>query len=220
MAGSRRPWDSTAHVALRVNPDVDAGTHEKISTGRKHDKFGIAYEEAPGLYRLAASLKGVNPLGVHLHIGSQIGRLEPFAAAYRRAVELFTSLRAEGIPLQRLDLGGGFGVRYTDEPRVEAEALAGLVRQVTAGLDCELLFEPGRALVAEAGVILASVIYLKEGGGRRYLVLDFGNADPDPAGDVRRAPPGPAGARAGRGRGGGGNGCRGSDLREQRCPRA
>ena len=164
----------TAPVALRVNPDVDAGTHEKISTGRKHDKFGIAYEEAPGLYRLAASLKGVNPLGVHLHIGSQIGRLEPFAAAYRRAVELFTSLRAEGIPLRRLDLGGGFGVRYTDEPRVEAEALAGLVRQVTAGLDCEFLFEPGRALVAEAGVILASVIYLKEGGGRRYLVLDSG----------------------------------------------
>jgi len=116
----------------------------------------------------------VNPLGVHLHIGSQIGRLEPFAAAYRRAVDLFTSLRADGIPLQRLDLGGGFGVRYTDEPRIEAEALAGLVRQVTAGLDCEFLFEPGRALVAEAGVILASVIYLKEGSGRRYLVLDSG----------------------------------------------
>ena len=152
----------------------------RSSTGRKHDKFGIAYDEAPGLYRLAASLKGVNPLGVHLHIGSQIGRLEPFAAAYRRAVDLFTSLRADGIPLQRLDLGGGFGVRYTDEPRVEAEALAGLVRQVTAGLECELLFEPGRALVAEAGVILASVIYLEEETSSRYLVLDTGNANPDP----------------------------------------
>ena len=164
----------TAPVALRVNPDVDAGTHEKISTGRKHDKFGIPYEEAAPLYRLAAGLEGIDPVGIHLHIGSQIGRLEPFEAAYRRAVLLFTTLRAEGIPLRRLDLGGGFGVRYTDEPRVEAEALAGLVRRVTAGLDCELLFEPGRALVAEAGVILASVIYLKEAGGRRFLVLDSG----------------------------------------------
>ena len=163
-----------ATVALRVNPDVDAGTHEKISTGRKHDKFGVPYEEAPDLYRLAAGLKGVRPVGVHLHIGSQIGRLEPFEAAYRRGAELFTSLRAEGIPLHRLDLGGGFGVRYLDEPRVEAKALAGLVRRVTAGLDCELLFEPGRALVAEAGVIVASVIYLKESGGRRFLVLDSG----------------------------------------------
>ncbi|MGE3290627.1 MAG: diaminopimelate decarboxylase, partial [Geminicoccaceae bacterium] len=163
-----------APVALRVNPDVDAGTHEKISTGRRNDKFGIPYEEAPALYRLAAELKGINPVGVHVHIGSQIGRLDPFEAAYRRAAELFTSLRGEGIPLRRLDLGGGFGVRYTDEPRVEAEALAGLVRRVTAGLDCELLFEPGRALVAEAGVILSSVIYLKQAGGRRFLVLDSG----------------------------------------------
>jgi diaminopimelate decarboxylase len=164
----------TAPVALRVNPDVDAGTHEKISTGRKHDKFGIPYEEAPDLYRHAAAMKGVRPVGVHLHIGSQIARLDPFEAAYRRGAELFTSLRAEGIPLTRLDLGGGFGVRYLDEPRVEAQALADLVRRVTAGLDCELLFEPGRALVAEAGVILASVIYLKQSGGRRFLVLDSG----------------------------------------------
>ena len=164
----------TAPVALRVNPDVDAGTHEKISTGRKHDKFGIPYDEAPALYRLAAGLKGIDPVGVHLHIGSQIGRLDPFEAAYRRAAELFTSLRAEGVPLRRLDLGGGFGVRYTDEPRVDAEALAALVRRVVAGIDCELLFEPGRALVAEAGVILASVIYLKVAGGRRFLVLDSG----------------------------------------------
>jgi diaminopimelate decarboxylase len=164
----------SAPVALRVNPDVDAGTHEKISTGRRHDKFGVPYDEAPAVYDLAASLPGIVPVGVHLHIGSQIGRLEPFEAAYRRAVELFTSLRGRGIPLRRLDLGGGFGVRYLDEPRLEAEALAGLVRRVAAGVDCELLFEPGRALVAEAGVIVSSVIYLKEAGGRRFLVLDSG----------------------------------------------
>lgn len=165
---------ATAPVAVRVNPDVDAGTHEKISTGRKHDKFGIPYDEAPALYRLAAGLDGIDPVGVHLHIGSQIGSLEPFEAAYRRGAELFTSLRAEGIPLRRLDLGGGFGVRYLDEPRVEAHAVAALVRSITAGMDCELLFEPGRALVAEAGVIVASVIYLKKSGGRRFLVLDSG----------------------------------------------
>ena len=113
-------------------------------------------------------------MGVHLHIGSQIGRLEPFEAAYRRAVDLFKSLRDQGIPLRRLDLGGGFGVRYLDEPRLEAEGLARLVRRIIEGLDCELLFEPGRALVAEAGVIVSRVIYLKEAGGRRFLVLDSG----------------------------------------------
>jgi diaminopimelate decarboxylase len=166
--------DRTAPVALRINPDVAAGTHEKISTGRRHDKFGIPWDEAPAVYAMAARLDGVEPVGLHLHIGSQITRLEPFEEAYRRGVELFTSLRAEGVPLRRLDLGGGFGVRYQDEPRVEAEAFAALVRRVTAGLDCELLFEPGRAFVAEAGVILSSVIYLKEAGERRFLVLDSG----------------------------------------------
>ena len=164
----------SAPIAVRVNPDVDAGTHEKISTGRKDDKFGIPYEEAPAVYALAAGLPGVTPVGVHLHIGSQIGRLEPFEAAYRRGADLFKNLRGQGIPLRRLDLGGGFGVRYLDEPRLEAAALAQLVRRVTAGLDCELLFEPGRALVAEAGVIVSRVIYLKEAGGRRFLVLDSG----------------------------------------------
>jgi diaminopimelate decarboxylase len=166
--------DRTAPVALRINPDVAAGTHEKISTGRRHDKFGIPWDEAPAAYAMAGRLAGVEPVGLHLHIGSQITRLEPFEEAYRRGVELFTRLRAEGVPLRRLDLGGGFGVRYRDEPRVEAEAFAGLVRRLTAGLDCELLFEPGRAFVAEAGVILSSVIYLKEAGERRFLVLDSG----------------------------------------------
>jgi diaminopimelate decarboxylase len=167
--------DRSAPVALRINPDVAAGTHEKISTGRRHDKFGIPWDEAPAVFAMAGRLRGIEPVGLHLHIGSQITRLEPFEEAYRRGVELFTSLRAEGVPLRRLDLGGGFGVRYQeDEPRVEAEAFAALVRRVTAGLGCELLFEPGRAFVAEAGVILSSVIYLKETGERRFLVLDSG----------------------------------------------
>ena len=164
----------TAPIALRINPDVAAGTHDKISTGRRHDKFGIPYDEVASVYALAARLEGVEPVGLHLHIGSQITRLEPFEAAYRRGVELFTGLREAGVPLRRLDLGGGFGVRYQDEPRVDLAAFADLVRRLTTGLDCELLFEPGRALVAEAGVILSRVIYLKEAGGRRFLVLDSG----------------------------------------------
>lgn len=163
-----------APVALRINPDVVAGTHDKISTGRRNDKFGIAYDEAPEVFALAARLPGIEPVGVHLHIGSQITRLEPFEAAYRRGVELFTALRERGQPLRRLDLGGGFGVRYQDEAPVEPEAFATLVRRLTHGLDAELLFEPGRALVAEAGVLLSSVIYLKENAGRRFLILDSG----------------------------------------------
>ncbi|MEK0082591.1 diaminopimelate decarboxylase [Benzoatithermus flavus] len=164
----------TAPVALRINPDVAAGTHDKISTGRKHDKFGIPWDEAGEVFALAQRLEGIEPLGLHLHIGSQITRLEPFEAAYRRAVDLFVALRTAGVPLRRLDLGGGFGVPYKDEPRVEAEAFADLVRRLTRGLDVELVFEPGRSLVAEAGVILSQVIYLKEAGGRRFLVLDSG----------------------------------------------
>lgn len=164
----------TAPVALRINPDVAADTHDKISTGRRHDKFGIPWDEAHEAYALAARLDGIEPVGVHLHIGSQITHLAPFEAAYRRAVALFAELRAGGLPLRRLDLGGGFGVRYRDEPLIEPEDFAALVRRVTAGLDCELLFEPGRALVAEAGVVLTAVIYLKETRERRFLVLDSG----------------------------------------------
>lgn len=163
-----------APVALRVNPDVAAGTHDKISTGRREDKFGIAHDEVQAVCAVAAGLPGVDLAGLHLHIGSQITRLEPFAAAYGRTVELLADLRRVGVPLRRLDLGGGFGVQYRDEPRIEPEAFAAMVRRVTAGLDVELMFEPGRALVAEAGVLLSSVIYLKEGGARRFLILDAG----------------------------------------------
>ena len=166
--------DRVAPVALRINPDIAAGTHDKISTGRRDDKFGIPWDEAPEVFALADGLAGVEPLGVHLHIGSQITRLEPFEAAYRRGIELFAGLRASGIGLRRLDLGGGVGVRYRDEEPIRPEALAAMVRRLTEGLDCELLLEPGRALVAEAGLLLSRVIYRKEAGGRRFLILDSG----------------------------------------------
>jgi diaminopimelate decarboxylase len=166
--------ETTAPVAFRINPDVDAGTHDKISTGRKEDKFGIPLGDAAALYSMAAGLPGVEAIGLHLHIGSQITSLEPFALAYARAVDLFKTIRASGVPLRRLDLGGGFGIRYRDEEPVPPEALAALVKHLTEGLDVELVFEPGRALVAEAGALVASVIYSKESAGRRFVVLDAG----------------------------------------------
>jgi diaminopimelate decarboxylase len=171
LAAARR---IRAPVALRVNPDVAAGTHDKISTGRRGDKCGIPLDDAAEVYALASRLAGIELTGLHLHIGSQITSLAPFEAAYECAVELFDRLRRAGHPLRRLDLGGGFGVRYRDEPMIDAGEFAGMVRRVTAALDCELVFEPGRALVADAGVLLARVIYLKESSDRRFLVIDAG----------------------------------------------
>jgi diaminopimelate decarboxylase len=163
-----------APVALRINPDVGAGTHDKISTGRRHDKFGIAYDQAFAAYEIARRLVGIELVGLHLHIGSQILSLAPFEAAYRRAIELVRALGAAGVTLRRLDLGGGFGVPYRAEPALDLAAYAALIRTLTAGLDVELVFEPGRYLVAEAGVLLSRVLYVKEGGERPCLVVDAG----------------------------------------------
>lgn len=163
-----------APIALRINPDVAAETHEKISTGRRQDKFGIAYDQALEVYGLAARLPGIRIVGLHLHIGSQILSLAPFEGAYRRGLALVEELRQAGIGLERLDLGGGFGTRYRDESELDLEGYADLVRRLTAGLDLELLFEPGRYVVAEAGVLVARVLYVKAGAERPCLVLDAG----------------------------------------------
>ncbi|MGI9420649.1 MAG: diaminopimelate decarboxylase [Geminicoccaceae bacterium] len=166
-----------APVAIRINPDVAADTHEKISTGRRQDKFGIAYEQASEVYAMAASLAGIEPVGVHLHIGSQIMSLAPFEAAYARGADLVRALRKDGIPIRRLDLGGGMGVRYRGDARLDVAAYADLVRDITAGLDVELLLEPGRYLVAEAGALLAKVRYVKDGDERPFAILDAGMND-------------------------------------------
>jgi diaminopimelate decarboxylase len=163
-----------APVALRVNPDVGADTHDKISTGRRHDKFGIAYDQAPEVYEMARRLAGIELVGLHLHIGSQIMSLAPFEAAYRRGIELVRALGAAGIALHRLDLGGGFGVAYRAEPPLDLGAYAALIRRLTAGLEAELVFEPGRYLVADAGVLLSRVLYVKDGGERPCVILDAG----------------------------------------------
>ena len=165
----------TARVALRVNPDVDAGTHAKITTGRADNKFGIPYADAADLYAHAAGLPGIVPVGIALHIGSQILSMAPYRAAYARAAELICTLRARGLAVTRMDCGGGLGIGYMDEAAASPTAFAGALRASFAGLDVELMVEPGRWLVGPAGVLLASVTLTKgilDRGDARFMVLD------------------------------------------------
>jgi len=163
---------ATAEVALRVNPDVDAGTHGKISTGRKEDKFGIDFAHTGEVYAMAASLPGVKPVGIAVHIGSQLLKTAPYRAAYGRLAELVRAIRADGQTITRLDLGGGLGVPYRGEPAPDHRELAAIVRETVGGLGCALTLEPGRSLVADAGVLLAGVVFVKEGLHRRFLIVD------------------------------------------------
>ena len=162
----------TARVALRVNPDVDAGTHAKITTGRAQDKFGIPYADVVALYRRAADLTGIRPVGLATHIGSQILSLAPYRTAYARLAELVRALRAEGLEVDTIDCGGGLGIPYRDEPAPLPSALAGAMRGALHGLDVRIVLEPGRWLVGPAGVLLASVILAKHAQSSRFIVLD------------------------------------------------
>jgi len=159
----------TVRVALRINPDVDAGTHAKITTGTAENKFGIPYAEAAAVYARAAALPGVEPVGLALHIGSQILSTTPYRAAFARAAELVRTLRQRGLAVHRMDCGGGLGIGYRDEPDASPVALAGTIRAAFGGLDLELMVEPGRWLVGPAGVLLAEVVLVK---GGRFVVLD------------------------------------------------
>jgi len=161
-----------APVAIRVNPDVDAETHAKIATGKSENKFGIDLAHALPAFRHAAALPGIELEGVAVHIGSQLTRLEPFRVAFGRVVELVRRLRQEGIPIARLDLGGGIGVRYRAEAPPDVADYAAMVAELTGGFDVELAFEPGRQLVAEAGVLVSRVVYVKDGLSRRFVVQD------------------------------------------------
>ncbi len=161
-------------VALRVNPDVAAGTHDKISTGRKDDKFGIDWTLAPALYRKARDLPGILPTAIAVHIGSQITNLAPFEAAFLRVRDLALMLRADGIAIDHLDLGGGLGVPYdhSAEPPPSPADYAAMVKRTLGELGCKLTFEPGRLIVGNAGVMVSRVIGLKEGTSRRFMILD------------------------------------------------
>lgn len=163
-----------APVALRINPDVDARTHEKISTGKAENKFGIPWSRAHEAYRLAASLEGIAIRGVDVHIGSQLTDLAPFAEAFGRVAGLVSELRAQGHEIETLDLGGGLGIPYEpDAPEPPAPADYGaLIARLARPLGCRVLLEPGRLIAGNAGVLLARVLYVKDGESRRFVILD------------------------------------------------
>jgi diaminopimelate decarboxylase len=162
----------TARIAIRVNPDVDAHTHAKISTGRKENKFGIEINEAVAAYQLAAELPGIEPVGLAIHIGSQLTDLEPYRRAFERVLEVVLELRALGLSIRRMDLGGGIGIRYHAERPPEPISYANLVRGIFGSLGLTLAFEPGRVLTALAGLLVSQVLYVKEGSTRRFIIVD------------------------------------------------
>jgi diaminopimelate decarboxylase len=168
-----------APVTLRVNPDVDAKTHAKITTGTAESKFGIPFDQARALYNKASALAGIEIVGVDVHIGSQITDLEPFETAFRRVGDLIADLRADGHNISRLDLGGGLGVPYENNnmPPPDPTAYGAMVTRVTKDLGCRLLFEPGRLIAANAGVLVARVIYVKRGDAKNFLIIDAGMND-------------------------------------------
>lgn len=164
----------TAPITIRVNPDVDARTHEKIATGKKENKFGIPIARASEVYAEAASLPGLRIVGIDVHIGSQLTELEPFEQAYLKVADLTRRLRAEGHTISRLDLGGGLGIPYTrsnDAPPLPTDYGA-LIKRTVGDLGCEIEIEPGRLISGNAGILVSQVIYVKNGEGRDFLIVD------------------------------------------------
>ncbi len=166
-----------AKISVRVNPDVEAGTHDKISTGRKSDKFGIPWDEAREAYRKARALPHLEVQGVACHIGSQITDLVPFHRAFRKITDLARELLADGFPLRRIDLGGGLGIRYKDETPVPVSAYADEVLQHIRPLGLHLFLEPGRSISASAGALISEVQFIKHTEGKSFVVLDAGMND-------------------------------------------
>jgi diaminopimelate decarboxylase len=165
----------TAHVSIRVNPDVDAKTHRKISTGKSENKFGVPISRAQAVYALAAKLPGLKATGVDMHIGSQITDLTPFDDAFALLADFVRTLRADGHTIDHLDLGGGLGIPYreSDDPEsYHPDRYAEIVARHVGALGCKLVFEPGRLLVGNAGVLVTSVIYVKQGDGRTFVIVD------------------------------------------------
>jgi len=164
-------------IAFRINPDVDANTHEKISTGKKGDKFGIAHKRARAVFAAAGQLPSIQATGIAVHIGSQLTDLTPFRRAYARLAELVSTLRAEGIAIETLDLGGGIGITYDNEVPPALADYATAIAETVGNLGCKLAIEPGRSIVGSAGVLLTRVIYRKSGEDRDILILDAGMND-------------------------------------------
>jgi diaminopimelate decarboxylase len=166
-----------APVGIRVNPGIEAGGHAYTRTGHYRTKFGVAWEDAEALYEVAAGLDGIEPIGVDAHIGSQIFSAEPYSQVLKRLGELVSAIRARGIELRYLDIGGGFGVPHEGGAGIDVRAVGGAAGAVATELGLTVFIEPGRWLVAPAGVLLARVLYAKKLGDRRYYVTDTGSND-------------------------------------------
>lgn len=164
----------TARISIRVNPDVDARTHAKISTGKSENKFGIPLSRAREVYARASKLLGIRVTGVDMHIGSQIIDLAPFADAFALLAEFVRTLRGDGHAISHVDFGGGLGVPYRSdiEAPPDPKAYADVVKRALAGLDCTLVFEPGRLIVGNAGILVARVLYVKQGEAKTFVIVD------------------------------------------------
>jgi diaminopimelate decarboxylase len=166
-------------ISIRVNPDIDPKTHKKIATGTAESKFGIPISRARAAYARAAKLKGVRVVGVDMHIGSQITELDPFGDAFALLADFVRVLRADGHAISHVDLGGGLGIPYREdnEPPPDPDAYAAVVKRATRGLGCRLIFEPGRLIVGNAGILLTRVLYVKQGESKTFVIVDAGMND-------------------------------------------
>ena len=162
----------TATIAIRVNPDIDSGTHKKISTGHGETKFGIPFSRLGPVYAEAARLPGIRPVGLHIHIGSQLTKLGPFEESFRTMAELVGELRGAGHQIEKVDIGGGLGITYDDEVPPTPKAYGDLARRILGNLGCKLVLEPGRYLVGNAGILVTSVIYPKQQESRTFVIVD------------------------------------------------
>ncbi|MBX2853896.1 MAG: diaminopimelate decarboxylase [Rhodobacteraceae bacterium] len=163
-----------APITLRVNPDVDPKTHAKISTGKSENKFGVPFDQAPNVYARAMAMPGIEVIGVAVHIGSQLTDLAPFEAAFERVAELTRRLRSDGVTIRRLDLGGGLGIPYqrvNEAPPLPFDYGA-LIKRTVGDLGAELVIEPGRLIVGNAGILVAKTIYRKQGADREFVIID------------------------------------------------
>jgi len=161
-----------AMIGLRVNPDVDAKTHEKITTGKKENKFGIDLKDAPIFFSKASTLSNVSMKSLAVHIGSQLLELSPYKAAYKKIAEMARYLRSTGHEISHLDLGGGLGIPYSDENIADLYAYNQIISETVGNLDCKLSIEPGRYLVGEAGILITRVIYIKQGEQKKFVIVD------------------------------------------------
>lgn len=164
----------TARISLRVNPDIDAGTHEKISTGKAENKFGIAWDEAEASYAKAATLPGLEIVGIDIHIGSQITELTPFRNAFTKVADLLEKLTDAGHNITTLDLGGGLGIPYgpEDAPPPSPEDYANLIDEIFGDRECRIFLEPGRLIAGNAGILVTSVIRTKKGEAKNFIIVD------------------------------------------------